>query len=175
MDAMEIREDEQNSPSPQQKKRFNFKINRRDIARWFISNPLDTFLILLVLVGVVLTINPFPSVTGIDKIIRLLPAGMRVSAISGVQWIAYDGGAQISGSVFFVFGLGVGFLRVRQHAFKARSLRSNVCPNCKEENSLKRIHRTKRDRILNWISIPSRRYRCTKCDWKGLRLDENLV
>ncbi len=174
MDAMEIREEKPN-PESKQKKRFKLNITRQDVVQWLIANPLDTFLILLVLVGVVLTLNPFPSVSGIDRLIRILPSGLRVGAINSVQWVAYEGGSQISGSVFFVFGLGVGLLRVRQHAFKARSLRSNVCPNCKEENTLRRIHRTKKDRILNWFSIPSRRYSCNNCDWKGLRLDENLV
>ena len=172
---MEIRDSEQEQPKKKRKKRFNFKFSRQDIVSWLINNPLDTFLILLILVGVVLAINPFPSVTGVDRIIQLLPASIRVKALSSVRWVAYGGGAQISGSVFFVIGGGIGLLRLRQHLFKMRSLRNVVCPNCKQESTLKRIHRTKKDRLINLIGIPTKRYFCKNCKWKGLRLDENLV
>lgn len=151
------------------------KISRQDIIHWLRHNPVDTFLIMLILVGVVLAINPLPSVTGVDKLVRFLPASMRVKALSSIRWMAHDGGAQISGTVFFVVGAGVGFWRVRQHSLNNKKLWSTVCPNCQTENRLRRVHRTSKDKLLNTISIPTKRYRCPDCKWQGLRIDENSI
>lgn len=175
METMEVQSPKQEAPSQKKKKRFKINVSRQEVVHWLISNPIDTFLIVLTVVGIVLTINPLPSIDGADRIIRMLPASVRSNAINSVQWLTYDGGAQISGSVFFVLGAGIGLWRLRQHSIKNRAYWSTACPNCKEEHTLKRIHRSKKDKILNILSIPAKRYFCKNCNWSGIRLDENLV
>lgn len=174
METMEVTNHEQEIPARKSKK-FKFRVTRQQIVQWLIANPLDLLLILMVLVGIILAINPLPNVTGADRLIRLLPAAARSSALNGVQWLTYDGGAQISGSIFFILGAGIGIWRTRQHVFNNRDFWSTNCPSCFQENTLKRVHRTQKDKLWNVLFVPVRRYRCKNCRWKGLRLDENLV
>lgn len=147
----------------------------RQVVHWVQSNPLETMLLFFLVVGIILFFNPLPQFNGVDKIIVLLPTTMRGNVINIVHWMAHGGGAQISGTTILVTGFFVGLWRLREQLLYTRRYWSIACPQCQKENVLKRVHRTRKDRMLNWLAVPTRRYRCRACRWEGLRIDENIV
>lgn len=46
------------------------------------------------------------------------------------------------------------------------------CPQC-WEYELVRVRRHKPDRVIAYLGIPVRRYKCRNCDWGGLRLGDH--
>lgn len=160
---------------PPQKKKIKFNLTPQKVVFWLKTHPLDTSLIVLILLGVILTLNPLPNIDGVDRWIEMLPPAMRSNTIHSVHWVAHEGGAQFSGTVFFVIGTAVALWRLRSRVVSSKRMWSTRCPDCHEEHTLKRIHRTGKDKFLNRLLIPTRRYQCNLCHWQGLRIDENLV
>lgn len=164
-----------NAAKKKSKQNIEHASHLEKVGGWVHTHPLESMLLFFLVVAVVLVLNPLPQFDGVDEIMAFVPTPMRGDAINFIHWLAHEGGAQASGTAFFVIGAAVGVWRLRIYALEKREFWSTACPDCKVENTLKRIHRTRRDRLLNWLTIPTRRYRCRNCKWEGLRLDEYLV
>ncbi len=159
------------SKKPQRKK-VSLRKRVKLIRYWIITHPLEIMLGVVILLAIILFINPFPQ---LDIAIDKLPFGIGGFTNNLGQWIAYEGGATLSGGVFIAVAVAIILIRVRQFSLNKKLLWSNRCPQCESSFTLKRIHRSKSDRILNLIMIPVRRYRCRNCQWTGRRIDEDMI
>lgn len=57
------------------------------------------------------------------------------------------------------------------YIYRSLFLRDRKCPHCKTQMGLERTPRTAVERSIGH-RIPSRKYRCTQCGWKGLIRDK---
>ena len=154
------------------RKKHSFRTWVHIIRHWIVTHPLEIILGIMILLAVILFVNPFPA---LDVAIDGLPFGIGGFANNLGQWIAYEGGAQLSGTVFVVVAISIVLLRVRQNVLNRQTLWSNVCPNCQAQFTLKRTHRALVDKLLNILQVPVRRYRCKSCQWEGRRIDEDQI
>jgi hypothetical protein len=153
-------------------KEMSWRKKIKVIRYWIVTHPLEIMFGILVLVAIILFVNPFPQ---LDLIIDKLPFGFGGFANNVGQWIAYEGGATLSGGVFIAVALAIVGIRMRQYTLSKKHLWSNICPNCASNFTLKRIRRSKQERLINLFQIPVRRYRCTSCQWTGRRIDEDQI
>lgn len=155
-------------PSPINKRKRPFW---RRLHHWITHYPLELVMLLVLFSGILLLLNPLPA---IDQLMDLLPIGIQGRPWRIGQWLAYEGGAQISGGGILVLIIGIGLYRARHIMLYRKSLWSTHCPNCLTPQ-LKRIHRTRLDRLLNGLTIPVKRYHCSSCHWQGRRIDEQSI
>lgn len=153
-------------------KKRSFRIWLHIIRHWILTHPLEMMLGVMVLLAVLLFANPFPV---LDTIFDGLPFGLGGFVSNIGQWVAYEGGAQWSGGIFVAVAIAIVAIRVRQVFLNRQTLWSNRCPNCDTRFTLKRIHRSKLDKLLNLLFIPARRYRCKSCRWEGRRINEDQL
>jgi hypothetical protein len=128
------------------------------------------WLVFLVAVGVVLLANPFPNVF-IDYTSYSpdeMTIDQRLSAVAQT-WLAYQKGSEFLGVLVIGGAVVGGWLEVRRWYLATSTMWNHVCPECHYLN-IKRIHRRTRDRFLNLVGIPVRRYLCPQCGWAGTRL-----
>lgn len=87
-------------------------------------------------------------------------------------WLAYAGGSQLIGGLLLLasFPLGIFWLR-RTMLYNDRFWRRSGCPKCGGDE-LRRTQRQWRDKLLNQMGLPVRRYICASCHWIGGRIDE---
>jgi hypothetical protein len=92
--------------------------------------------------------------------------------------LAQDGASgrlAFSAGVILLLPVGAGaILRLRWHVVRNRRLWLSDCPRCGSKD-LRRSPRLPRDRLLNRLRIPVRRYICADCYWKGSRIDSTRL
>jgi hypothetical protein len=125
----------------------------------------ETSLFLILLLGVVFLINPWPSLIS-DTVTN--PTTWQ----NMMRYLAYGGGSTLLGGLFFMSAVPVSVLYIRQGViYNQRFWRRNGCPRCGRDD-LRRTSRIWRDKLLNRLGIPIRRYICADCRWEGARIDE---
>lgn len=67
--------------------------------------------------------------------------------------------------VLIAVPIGLGYV------YRSLFLRDRRCPHCKSQIGLERTPRTAAERSIGH-HIPSRKYRCIQCGWKGLIRDK---
>ncbi len=152
------------------KKQVHWKTRLKTIRYWLITHPLELIFVLLLLTAVILYVNPFPQ---LEIVLDKLPDGIKSLGSNLGNWVAYEGGATLSGGVFVVLAIGIVAIRGRQYAIERKSWWSNHCPNCDTQFSLQRIRRTKLDKAFALLKIPVHRYTCKNCEWRGRRINED--
>lgn len=116
------------------------------------------------------------------------PWNIRASIFATIRWIirhisrAFSSFSEnilanltLSDSVAIVILLAVLygiFWRVRWRILRSEKFWSDHCPRC-DSSGLQRIRRRWYDRLLGLAGIPVRRYRCTECKWRGLRIHKS--
>ncbi len=152
------------------KTQVHWKTRLKTIRYWLMTHPLELVFLLLLLTAVILYINPFPQ---LEIAFEKLPPSIKSLGGNLGRWVAYDGGATLSGSVFAVLAIGIIAIRGRQYAIERKAWWSNHCPNCESQFTLQRIRRTKVDKMFALLKIPVHRYSCKKCEWRGRRISED--
>lgn len=145
--------------------RFSIQV----IRLWIINHPIELFFTLLIIVALLFLFNPFPRLEAVvDQMNLQLPRP--ISAFG--RWLAYSGGARLLAGALVAAAIGVISLRVRQNWVAQMAVGDGQCPQC-NQTTLRRIHRKKADRLLNYLSLPVRRYKCKNCRWEGRRTNGN--
>lgn len=86
-----------------------------------------------------------------------------------MQSLVETGGTQFAGGLLLgLVLLGAGGY-ARRHLMERSKLWIHACPECGSYD-LRRSHRRRYERMLTWLGLPIRRYRCPKCHWSGPRL-----
>lgn len=142
-------------------KRFSIQA----IRLWIINHPIELSFILFIIVALFFFFNPFPRFEAtVDQMNLRLPAPISTFG----RWLAYSGGARLLAGAFIAAAIGVILLRVRQNWLAQMAVGDGQCPQCNQA-TLRRIHRKQADRLLNYLFLPVRRYKCQNCRWEGRR------
>ncbi|MBN1317154.1 MAG: hypothetical protein JXA42_16850 [Anaerolineales bacterium] len=73
-------------------------------------------------------------------------------------------------AIFILLGvIFVIIMRIRWRILRNDRFWSDHCPRC-DSSGLKRVRRHWLDKLIGISGIPVRRYRCSECRWRGLRV-----
>ena len=78
------------------------------------------------------------------------------------------------GGVILFVGLMATTLRFQRRILYHTAWWLAECPNCQTDN-LRRLRRRLWHRLLGWAGIPVRPYICSKCSWRGSRIDQTKI
>jgi len=82
--------------------------------------------------------------------------------------------ARFLGAILLMVALGTGLVALPGRVIRRVAWWKTQCPRC-SQTTLKRIRRTRRDRLTEVSGIPFRRYLCDNCQWSGLRIDNDKL
>lgn len=124
----------------------------------------DLLILLLALLAIFLLFNPFA---------RMLDEASG-SWRRFMEPLAANGLGVVIGAVLWLIALVAAGYRLRWRINNARRFWARRCPACGGDD-LRRVRRIRRDRLLEHLGIPVRRYICPECRWIGARIDQHLV
>ena len=81
---------------------------------------------------------------------------------------------RLGGFILLILVLILGLPRLRHRINYNKKLWGNTCPTC-DTPELKRTQRQPKDRFVNKLGFPTRRYICANCGWRGARIDSSQI
>lgn len=161
---MTAQEDEQLSESwHRHRARKSRGRKKRASFSWTRSKAPDVLLLLLLLLALLLLLDPLAE----TAVANAYPSPLW-------HWLMREGGLPIIGAGLLLGTMLPASLRLRWRINHHTPWWARSCPKCRSAN-LSRIHRTRLDKLVNYVGIPIRRYICRDCHWKGARIDERRV
>ena len=121
----------------------------------------------LFLLTILLLLNPWAWFVA-DNAQQVLGEGRML------YWLAHENGSLIIGGLLGLTTAVWGFFLLRDSLNNRTSLHAKACPHC-ESTHLKRLRRTKLNRLLGLWGIPSYRYICADCKWQGSLIDHTRL
>lgn len=142
------------------------RLHQNKQVRFWQQYRLESGLLSIGLLSLVLLVNPWHL---------FIPATLVDHTTTGnlAHYIAHEGGSELLGRILLLMTLTLGLVYVRKAILSNQRLwRRAGCPRCGRDD-LRRTSRLRRDRFLNRLGLPTRRYICAGCHWQGARIDES--
>jgi hypothetical protein len=149
----------------QRKRRFHERI-----PNWIIDYAVELGIGAAILIAVFLLLEPWNLRECLISLIKLLIGKITMSLNSFIA--NFINRLSLSDAIGILILLGVTIViifRIRWRILNNDHFWSDHCPRC-DSSGLKRVRRYWFDRLIGVFGIPVRRYRCSDCKWRGLRV-----
>lgn len=135
-----------------------------EARRWLANRRWYILFAMAYAASTLLLFDPFSLLTALAGI---LAPGSQVES-----FVIND--AHFLGVALLILALAIGLIALPDRLIRRVDWWKTQCPRC-AETKLKRIRRTKLDRLTSVSGIPFRRYQCDSCRWSGLRIDNDKL
>ena len=146
------------------RKRRRKKRRLQILQTWLLTHSMKILLILLFVVAIIPLID----------LLSIYTVTSRRLVASPVGWLFKGYTSQILGGLLLLITMIIGAHQLRTRIIYDVRYSNRTCPKC-QYSKLKRIHRTRLDRLICRFNIPVRRYICSSCHWSGIRIDESKL
>lgn len=147
----------------------------RELPPWLQEYWIELALILAVLIAIFLLVEPWEirkTIFGlVEKVFGRSFGLLNTTWNALIGWFRSLTLSDATAVLLLAIVLVLALWRVRHRLLNSKWLTSHVCTRC-GSNHLHRVHRKWPQRVLTLIGFPLRRYYCSQCNWRGLRVKD---